>query len=116
MDGRGRSGPRQLPLSRAQHPKSAVGLFAIDRDRTAVDAAIADLTRHDRRFEAALVTAGADAAESRVDRAMATLDELLTSAPAGPAGWIIPIDPMLAAIRNHSGKPALLAKLAARAA
>jgi len=37
-------------------------------------------------------------------------------APAGPAGWIIPIDPMLAAIRETPAKQALFARLAARAA
>jgi hypothetical protein len=44
------------------------------------------------------------------------LDQLLTTAPAGPAGWIIPIDPMLAPLREHPRKQALFAKLAARAA
>ena len=44
------------------------------------------------------------------------LDKLLTTAPAGPAGWIIPIDPMLAPLREHPRKQALFAKLAARAA
>jgi len=62
------------------------------------------------------VKAGAQIAGGEIDHAAATLDQLLTAAPAGPAGWIIPIDPMLAAIRDHHGKQALFAKLAARAA
>ena len=80
------------------------------------DAAIDELMRGDRHAEAALVTAGAQIVEGQIDEAVGTLDRLLASAPAGPAGWIIPIDPMLAAIREHPGKQALFAKLAARAA
>ena len=40
---------------------------------------------------------------------------MLADAPAGPAGWIIPVDPMLEAVRLAPGYPELLAKLAARA-
>lgn len=98
------------------HPKAAVGVLAIERDRPAVDAAITDLSKHERHVEAALVSAGAKIVTGEIDAAVACLDQLLTSAPAGPAGWIIPIDPMLAAIRDHAAKPALFAKLAARAA
>jgi hypothetical protein len=74
------------------------------------------LRRGERHVEAALVAAGAQLAQSDAGGAVDTLDRLLTSAPAGPAGWIVPIDPMLAGIREHHGKQALLAKLAARAA
>src|SRR5204863_424090 len=55
-------------------------------------------------------------ARGTVDRAVDALDRLLTFSPSGPAGWIIPIDPMLAALREHPGEQALFAKLAARAA
>ena len=72
--------------------------------------------RGDRHVEAALVTAGGRSSKARSKRPMGTLDHLLSTAPAGPAGWIIPIDPMLAAIREHPGKQALFAKLAQRAA
>jgi tetratricopeptide (TPR) repeat protein len=98
------------------HAKASVGMFAIDHDRTAVDAAIADLTRNQRHVEAALVAAGAQIVGGDLDRAVDGLDQLLTSAPPGPAGWIIPIDPMLAAIRDHARKQAIFSKLAARAA
>jgi DNA-binding winged helix-turn-helix (wHTH) protein len=111
-----RDGARAAFGAAMTHPKSAVGLLSMDGDPTPVNAAIADLTKHDRLVEAALVSAGAQIAGDEVDRAVQTLDQLLTSAPAGPSGWIIPIDPMLAAIRDHAGKPALFAKLAARAA
>jgi methylmalonyl-CoA mutase cobalamin-binding subunit len=106
-----------LAFSQAQHhPKAIVGLYAISKDRAAADAAIAALTDSGRDAEAALVTAGSAIVRGEADRAVDALDRLLTSSPSGPAGWIIPIDPMLAAIREHAGKQALFAKLAARAA
>jgi DNA-binding winged helix-turn-helix (wHTH) protein len=98
------------------HPKASVGLHAISDDRTAADAAIATLTASGRAAEAALVAAGSTIVRGEIDRAIDLLDRLLTSSPPGPAGWIIPIDPMLAAVREHHGKQALFAKLAARAA
>lgn len=111
-----RDGARASFAQALTHPKSAVGMLAIGGDRATVDAAIAELSKHERHVEAALVAAGAQIAGGESDRAFSTLDQLLTDAPAGPAGWIIPIDPMLAAMRDHGGKHALLAKLAARAA
>jgi methylmalonyl-CoA mutase cobalamin-binding subunit len=99
----------------SSHPKAAVGMLAIDRD-VALDGVIADLTRGERHVEAALVAAGAAIVGGEIDRAVEGLDRMLTAAPQGPAGWIIPIDPMLAALREHSAKAALFAKLAARAA
>ncbi|MEO7158283.1 MAG: hypothetical protein ABI039_12005, partial [Vicinamibacterales bacterium] len=108
------------------HPKASVGVLAlavasgdpsaIEASRAAAEAAIAELIRGERHSEAALVTAGVQIAEGRVDQAVEHLDRFLTAAPAGPAGWIIPIDPMLAAIHRHRGKAALLSRLAARAA
>ncbi len=107
------------------HPKATVGTYAIalrsgdqpgiERTRASVTAAIEELTRADRQVEAALVSTGRQLADAHINEAMVTLDRLLTTAPAGPAGWIIPIDPMLAGIREHHAKPALFAKLAARA-
>ncbi|HEX6163622.1 MAG TPA: winged helix-turn-helix domain-containing protein [Vicinamibacterales bacterium] len=100
----------------ATHPKSRVGMCAIDGNRQPVDIAVAELTASARHAEAALVAAGAELACGKADAAAAMLDRLLTSAPPGPAGWIIPIDPMLAALRETPAKSALFSKLAARAA
>jgi DNA-binding winged helix-turn-helix (wHTH) protein/Flp pilus assembly protein TadD len=107
------------------HQKAQVGIYAVatrlgntgavDASRVALESAIEELTRRGRDAEAALVSAGAQIVRGDVDQAVETLDRLLSTAPAGPAGWIIPIDPMLAAVRNHPGKQALFAKLAARA-
>ena len=99
----------------SSHPKAAVGMLALDGN-VALDGVIADLIRGERHVEAALVTAGAAIVGGEIDRAVEGLDRMLTTAPSGPAGWIMPIDPMLAAIREHPAKQALFAKLAARAA
>ncbi len=99
----------------SSHPKAAVGMLALDRGG-ALDAVVADLDRADRHVEAALVAAGAAIVAGDIDRAVDVLDRLLTTAPPGPAGWMIPIDPMLAGICEHRGKSGLFAKLAARAA
>ena len=56
------------------------------------------------------------ATREEAEDAVRTLDRLLRSSPTGPAGWIIPIDPMLASIREPLEKSGLFAKLAARAA
>ena len=91
-------------------------MSAIDGTSAAVDQAIADLTRSERHAEAALVTAGALIVRNQFEDAVRTLDRLLSSSATGPAGWIIPIDPMLASIRAPLEKSGLFAKLAARAA
>ena len=98
------------------HPKAIVGLSAIDGTSAAVDQAIADLIRSERHAEAALVTAGAQIVRKQFDDAVRTLDRLLASSASGPAGWIIPIDPMLVSIRESLQKSGVFAKLAARAA
>jgi DNA-binding winged helix-turn-helix (wHTH) protein len=108
------------------HPKASVGLLAIasasgtaasvDVARGAVDRAIAELARGERHAEAALVEAGGKIAGKDFAAALTGLDHFLTSAPAGPAGWIIPVDPMLGSLRDQHGKQALFSKLAARAA
>lgn len=81
-----------------------------------VSAAIEELIRVDRHAEAALVTAGRQIVEGGVREAVQTLDGFLTTTPAGPAGWIVPIDPMLVAIRENPANQALFAKLDQRAA
>lgn len=80
-----------------------------------IDRAIAELTSGQRLVEAALVTAAAHASRGELDAGCATLDGLLQQAPAGQAGWQIPIDPALAPLRAHPQYPRIVALLAARA-
>ncbi len=110
----------------AGHPRATLGLYAAAAKtgdargaqelKAATDHAIAELGRGERPLEAALVSAGERVVSNRPDEALDVLDRLLAKAPTGPAGWIIPVDPMLAAVRSSANWPALLAKLAARAA
>ena len=107
------------------HPRATLGLYAVaargadahacEAARSATEHATAELIRGERPVEAALVSAGQRLVEGQAAAAMALLDRMLAEAPAGPAGWIIPVDPMLEALRLAPGYPELLAKLAARA-
>ena len=108
------------------HPKACVGMYAIaarsnasdaiGRCRQSAEAAIDELKRSERHAEAALVAAGLQIVDGHIGDAAMALDRLLATAPPGPAGWIIPIDPMLASLREHPAKNALFTRLAARAA
>jgi hypothetical protein len=116
----------QLALGEAPgHPRATLGLYAVatrgadrrgcEAARSAAEHAVAELMRGERHVEAALVSAGQRIVEGQTAAAMKMLDRMLADAPAGPAGWIIPVDPMLEAVRLAPGYPELLAKLAARA-
>ena len=108
------------------HPRATLGLFAttgphtdraeVEARRLATEHAIEELRRGERPVEAALVAAGERVVVGEIDSAIAILQRLLSDAPAGPAGWIIPVDPMLVALHDAAGYSALLARLAARAA
>jgi hypothetical protein len=74
-----------------------------------------ELTRGGRHVEASLVEAGERCVLGRTVEAVEVLDRMLSEAPTGPAGWIIPVDPMLTSVRFAPGRSGLLAKLAARA-
>jgi DNA-binding winged helix-turn-helix (wHTH) protein len=106
------------------HAKAMVGLYAMARRsqqhaaeaRAAADGVIGGLRSGGRHVEAALAAAGLHAVDGNVADVFAGLDRLLAEAPPGPAGWIIPVDPMLTSLHENPGKQALLARLAARAA
>jgi len=116
---------RQALDGTPSHARATLGLAAArirsgdaqlsDDTLAPVHKVIEELQRGGRQQEAALVAAGEQVVRGRVLEAMTVLDQLLDQAPAGPAGWIIPVDPMLTAVRFSSGRATLLAKLAARA-
>jgi tetratricopeptide (TPR) repeat protein len=107
------------------HPRATLGVYTvlarqteareIDEWKLATDRAVTELVRGERPTEAALVSAGERIVFGQTSEAVDILDRLLTEAPSGPAGWILPVDPMLAPILRTPGGSALLAKLAARA-
>ena len=88
---------------------------ATEASMKSVDQVIGELQRGGRPTEAALVAAGRQVVLGRVTDAIDVLERLLSESPAGSAGWIIPVDPMLAAVRFSHGRSRLLAKLADRA-
>jgi DNA-binding winged helix-turn-helix (wHTH) protein len=107
------------------HARATLGLLAtriLTKELRASDDALRpsqkakeELERSGRNIEASLVEAGERCVLGRVTEAVEVLDRMLTLAPVGPAGWIIPVDPMLAAVRYVPGRAVILAKLAARA-
>ena len=116
---------RQALAEAPGHPRATLGLHAVaarsgdragaDATKAALEHAIGELGLGERHSEAALVQAGRWIVRGQTAEAMDILDRLLTDAPPGPAGWIVPVDPMLAALRFAPGRATLLARLAARA-
>jgi len=108
-----------------RHARATLGLQAArilsnelrptDESLKPVTKARGELERSGRDIEASLVEAGERCVLGRVTDAVEVLDRMLTLAPVGPAGWIIPVDPMLSAVRYVPGRAGILAKLAARA-
>jgi DNA-binding winged helix-turn-helix (wHTH) protein/tetratricopeptide (TPR) repeat protein len=108
-----------------EHARSLVGLAAAQGragDAAAAAsslkqarAAIKGLEDQDRRAEAAMAAAFAYVVAGKPADAIAILDALLTKAPPGPAGWTLPVEPLLASLRGTAGFEAILVRLADRA-
>jgi tetratricopeptide (TPR) repeat protein len=99
-----------LSLSNRRRQNGA-GAEALER----AEGLIAALARADRSTDAALMAAGAQIVRGRPEQALQTLAQLLARAPAGSAGWAIPIEPLFRPLRVLPGYDNLLAALAARA-
>lgn len=107
------------------HARSLVGLAAAcraigaaDRAKTAsahAERAIHGLRASGRIAEAAVSQAASHAVRLELDTAVEILRQLLGAAPAGSAGWIIPIEPAFRALRSHPGAEQLTRQLAERA-
>ena len=80
-----------------------------------INRAVEELRSGGRLTEAALVTAANLTAHQQHGTAIQILEELLARAPAGHTGWLIPIDPSLAPLREHAEFERVLARLATRA-
>ena len=106
------------------HARSLVGLAlaqqrigrAADGKKTIARAmqAIEELRSSGRSTEASLALAFAYVVSGRNTDALATLEELLRTAPPGLAGWTLPIEPLLAPLRGEARFQSALADLNAR--
>lgn len=77
--------------------------------------AIEELRRHGRRAEAEVTAALLQATTGAESEAVASLGRLLATAPAGFAGWTLPIEPFLSDLRGRGALRDVLARLSARA-
>jgi DNA-binding winged helix-turn-helix (wHTH) protein/Tfp pilus assembly protein PilF len=84
---------------------------ALEHARQAID----ELRANERTTEASIASALALVVADRSVDAVAVLDQLLSSAPPGFAGWTIPIEPLLSPLKNEPEFMAVLARLATRA-
>lgn len=117
----------ELELARAVYPDSArihVALAATyglqkDSGRRAQHLAAADLVldalKRSRPVEAALILGQRLAADRAFAEASAVLGRMLAEAPAGFAGWTIPVEPLLAGARQDQAFSNLSKTLALRA-
>lgn len=107
------------------HARSLLGLAVacdrqgdLDRSRKAqthARGAIDELRDSGRATEAAVASALAEAASGHPDASADILRRLLDDAPPGFAGWTIPIEPLLAPLKERREYRALLHRLAERA-
>ena len=97
----------RVPGGNAEHPAADPELARVDE--------ILSVMASTRPIDAALMRARALVALSRPDEAVQQLEQLLTDAPAGFAGWVIPIDPLFRPLLGHKPFARVLARLAKRA-
>ena len=107
------------------HARSLIGLAAArwaSGDASAASAAMAHartgieaLRRGGRRSEATLAEAFALTVEKRPADAIAALNRLLDEAEVPFTGWTIPVEPLLAPLRQVAGYKEVLTRLAERA-
>ena len=86
--------------------------------RRELDAArkdVAALQRSERLVDAAMMRAGERVVSGHPDEAIQVLGQLLVEAPAGSAGWIIPIEPLFEPLRTRPAFRQVLQTLSTRA-
>jgi tetratricopeptide (TPR) repeat protein len=125
-DAAGAASMFEATLARApDRARSRVGLTVAcqalgARDRAEAAAgqaavAIEEMRSGGRAGEAALVTACWRAGAGRLAEAVTMLREWLDAAPSGPTGWTIPVEPLLAPLRQERAFREVLVKVAGRA-
>jgi DNA-binding winged helix-turn-helix (wHTH) protein/Tfp pilus assembly protein PilF len=125
-DAAGAASMFEAALSRyPDHARSLIGLAGACRRLGADDRAdqsmahamraIEDLRTHGRVADAMLASAAWHVASGRPAEATAMLMEWLKTAPPGSAGWILPVDPFLAGLRQQPAFDHVLVLLSDRA-
>ena len=94
---------------RGGHKKEAASAF--ERAERALEA----LRANERTMEASMVTAFAHVVSGRQPEAIATLDQFLSEAPPGLAGWTIPVEPLFTPLRDDREFQSVLTQRAERA-
>ena len=108
-----------------QHPPALIGLSiackavragdraaeALGRAKQAAD----ELKQEGRLADAVMAAAAIETAAGRADRALSLLAKFLADAPPGLSGWLTPVDPSFAALRDAPSYRGILARLAERA-
>jgi DNA-binding winged helix-turn-helix (wHTH) protein len=110
----------------AEQVRPHLGLALVARRRRQAAAAddalgaarqsIARLRQGGRAVEAALMEAAENVVEDRPEHAVDTLESLLLQTEHGPAGWIVPIEPLFRPLAGSSRFRGVLRHLAERAA
>jgi tetratricopeptide (TPR) repeat protein len=76
----------------------------------------AAMRENDRLADARLIDAAIHTVRDQKDRAGTAVEQALAAAPPGPFGWMLPIDPLFASLRDTPRFRTALRTLAARAA
>ena len=98
------------------HAPTTLGLaLAHDRPESAEAERVIAVLRRVRPVEAALVHAQMLTARGNFPAAMATLRQMLDTAPPGFAGWTIPLEPFFKQLHQTEGFGGILSRLADRA-
>jgi hypothetical protein len=106
-------------------PRARLGLaltFEKRHDRAGVEHELRHTVEDIRTFEragrlgdVAMLTAAEHVVRQRPEQAVTTLRKFLECSPPGPAGWLIPIDPLFEPLRASGGYDDVMATLAMRA-
>ena len=89
---------------------------AAENARAAARQAIEELRHGGRSVEASLMTAAENTVEERHEHAVDALESLLLQTEHGPAGWIVPIEPLFRPLKGSKRFSEVLRRLAERAA